>query len=37
VTFVQSTGQVTVAISWGDQRWDRRIPTATTFGLTTFL
>jgi type IV pilus assembly protein PilV len=37
VTFVRDTGQVTVAISWGDQRWDRRIPTATTFGLTTFL
>ena len=38
VTFVQSTGEVTVAISWGDQRWDPKDPDSlTTFGLTTFL
>ncbi|MCO7468938.1 type IV pilus modification protein PilV [Stenotrophomonas maltophilia] len=38
VQFTQSTGLVSVAITWGDQRWDPKEPDSlTTFGLTTFL
>lgn len=38
VQFNATTGQVTVAISWGDQRWDPSAPDSlTTFGLTTTL